>query len=294
MIEYTAKRSLAPGHVAGQVYTLDLDIVEAVPNVVDVRGDARSAGGAVESTFERQDVYWIIDTAPFSGEMVKRVIEFLDSIESGETFRVWLTDGDIVPLALKQEGEAGAVESFMRTGSAERDVFTARFTALQAAPYDITGLQAGGDGGFSGGDSDPVDLYDPETGGGELDEDEGPELVIGPFVIVTGQDGNEFGYKDPSSGDIGSLLSDGGILPPLVLILDAAADTASVNLQKNGYGFTAADVAAKYSHVNISGIGDFDLPAPSIFENDDVLSLSWSYVGDPWSSGLERTITFVV
>lgn len=206
MIEYIARRSLAPGHIAGQTYTLDLEVSEAVPNVADVREDARSAGGAIESVFERTDTYWTIDTAPFSGDRVFQVREFLDSIESGETFRVWLTYGDIVPLVLKQEGGAGSEESFMRTGSAERDFFTARFTALQAAPYDITGLQpGGGDGGFDGGESEPIDVYDPENPEGGMDVPPAVPLESFTFEITCGFSSTTLrGYSSTSYGTLNS------------------------------------------------------------------------------------------
>lgn len=168
MITYTAKRSLVEGHVAGTQYDLDVEISQADPSVRDITSIERSAGGAMEVSFERQDVYWTIRTAPVNGQRAQQLIEFLDSIESGETFRVWLSESAAVPLVLKMEGGPGQVNAFMRCGERNLDFFTGEFTALQAAPYDAAGGAGGGGGGggFAGGDSDPIDIYDPVYGGG--------------------------------------------------------------------------------------------------------------------------------
>jgi hypothetical protein len=301
MIQYTAKRSLVLGHVAGQSYTLDLEISEAVPNVVDVREDARSAGGAIESTFERQDVYWAIDTAPFCGHQVGLVREFLDSIESGEAFRVWLSDRDIVPLLLKQEGEAGTEESFMRTGSAEKDVFTARFSALQAAPYDITGLQPGGsDGGFDGGDSEPIDVYDPEDGTGGLDEPEGEEVPTRQIVIQVGTASGDTTRGFSSFSGFGSVISsDWAGVDLYIAQIRTTEDILAISLNHEILleELPPSEADQLFSSVTVEGIGTFNPDLATFEPGSSVSTWTWS-LGDAapyfssWTIGSEQTLAF--
>lgn len=221
MIRYIAKRGFALGHVANEVYEVDIEISDAVPEVRDIKTDERSAGGAMETCFERQDYYWTITTAPVRGRQLELLREFMDSIVSGETFSVWLRDKDVEPLVLKLEGADVSEMPFMRLGGPDEDYFIGRFTALQAAPYSIGGLEAGG---FDGGGSVPIDIYDPEEGGsgGGLDE---PEVT--GVLLTAGAVGTRTGYSDGTTvtamGDIsGPLAWDGNEMLIRELFFDSS------------------------------------------------------------------------
>jgi hypothetical protein len=210
IIEYTAKRSLATGHAANVSYSIELDLVEATSEVVDVCEKPRSPGGGVEPSFERQDTFWNFQFAPVSGFDLELLREFLDSIESGELFRVWIWPDDTAPLTLKRSDDSGHSEdAFMRCGAEDRDYFTAQFRALQVAAYDVTGSGAPiGGGGASGGGSgggggETTDIYDPDIGGptGGLGDEE-----PGVFTFMV-EDFDFFyvGYK--ASPPVGSIVS---------------------------------------------------------------------------------------
>lgn len=180
MIEYTAKRSLAAGHASGSRYTLDIEFQSADQQVIDVKDMERSLGGARETVLDRQDTFWTIRTEPVNGYRLECLREFLDSTESGETFRVWLYSGDAAPLLLKRI-ETGHTESaFMRCGARDKDFFYGQFTALQVAPYDVAGAGATS-GGYVDGDDDSSDIYEDDPTGG-LDPD--PLSPIPDSIIV--------------------------------------------------------------------------------------------------------------
>lgn len=167
LIQYTAKRSLAGGHVVDGQYGIELDLLDAQPDMQDVKSEARSPGGALEIAYERQDVFWTIRLGPVSGYELELLREFLDSIESGEIFQIWLWPEDTIPLSLKCLEDGHTEEAFMRRGGEREDYFTGQFTALQVSPYDIcgAGYEVGGiPSGAQGGGGATLDMYSPDSG----------------------------------------------------------------------------------------------------------------------------------
>lgn len=87
-VVYEARRSLAPGHAVGVVYTLPLILTRA-----DRRSDAnvrrqRSLSGRTETLFYGSIVTWDIATAPVPHAHVALIREFLDSTIDGQTFQI--------------------------------------------------------------------------------------------------------------------------------------------------------------------------------------------------------------
>lgn len=84
---YTARRSLAPGHVVDVAYTLPIILTRA-----DRRSDAdvrrqRSLSGRTETLFYGNAVTWDIAVAPVRYALVPLYREFLDSTIDGQTFQ---------------------------------------------------------------------------------------------------------------------------------------------------------------------------------------------------------------
>lgn len=83
---YTAAKSLTPGHVIGNIYAIDLSMVDANRKRQRVITEQRSRGGATETLFHRFDVTWDLVTKPFPASLLPLVREFLDSVEGGALF----------------------------------------------------------------------------------------------------------------------------------------------------------------------------------------------------------------
>lgn len=83
---YTATKSLATGHVIGNVYGLDLSMVDANRKRQRIFTELRSRGGATETLFHRFDVTWDLSSKPFPASLLPLVREFLDSVEGGALF----------------------------------------------------------------------------------------------------------------------------------------------------------------------------------------------------------------
>lgn len=163
---YTAQRSLVLGHAAQSKYSIEIGLQQASPSEADVRTDERSAGGALESSYERTDVTWQFATAPVRGVELAQLREFLDSTESGQVFRGYLYGNESTPIALRRIEDGHAESSFMRVGGADLDYFTASFSAIEAVSDYITDI------------SETIDVYAPEEGGG------GPGGVLDPPPVV--------------------------------------------------------------------------------------------------------------
>ena len=87
-VNYTAKRSLIPGHTIDVNFDLDLRLGDLSRTRAPKKSVARSQGGASETVYERADVIWNCATAIYvDGTALDALKEFLDSTESGENFQ---------------------------------------------------------------------------------------------------------------------------------------------------------------------------------------------------------------
>lgn len=96
IITFVARRSLIQGHVAGNEYLLEIDTTALVRSNRTEKSVQRAIGGATETIYFRTDKEWAVTFAPVRGAALAAVVEFLDSTERGETFRMTLP-GDLAP-----------------------------------------------------------------------------------------------------------------------------------------------------------------------------------------------------
>jgi hypothetical protein len=172
LIEYTAKRALIPGHVEGSRYVVEFEVTSAVAQVVRVAKLARSFGGGKATDFERSDTQWDIAFAPVCGQAAAQLDEFLESIETGELWRIWLQDADAIPLSLKCGDQNYSKTPFVRLGAADTDHWVATVYGIEAVPYDPTGNaldQSYGGDVLPPTDEITIDVFPPDGGPGDMD-----------------------------------------------------------------------------------------------------------------------------
>lgn len=90
-ITYTARRSLMPGHVAGQVYSFSVDVTASERDASAERDDHVALDGTTESILTRIDKQFGFATVPVAPAQMR---EFLDSCLGGEPFQIEPEDGD--------------------------------------------------------------------------------------------------------------------------------------------------------------------------------------------------------
>jgi hypothetical protein len=95
-ITYTARRSLTATHIAGNDYVISIDTTALIASTRVEKVSQRAIGGATETLYSRTDREWSITFVPLRGAQLAQLIEFLDSTERGETFRMMLP-GDASP-----------------------------------------------------------------------------------------------------------------------------------------------------------------------------------------------------
>ena len=130
---YTARRSLAPGHVADVVYTLPIILTRANRRSdADVRRQ-RSLSGRTETLFYGNAVIWDIGIAPVRYGLVPLYREFLDSTIDGQTFQlnaVSNLEADEVDVIRDDDGYQD--ERAVQTGAGHtKDLFTFQFRARE-------------------------------------------------------------------------------------------------------------------------------------------------------------------
>jgi hypothetical protein len=123
---YTARRSLVPGHVVDQSYELEILLMEDTrPSRKVEKTIVRSKGGAMETLHERGDEEWSISFEPVKGEKLRRLKEFLDSTESGQSFTAYVYGTEAEPLTMKRTDDGYTLNPYKRIGFAEGDWFQA-------------------------------------------------------------------------------------------------------------------------------------------------------------------------
>jgi hypothetical protein len=132
IITYVARRSLIAGHVAGTEYVLTVDTTALVRTTKAEKVTQRALGGAAETLYFRTDREWSITFAPLRGLQLAALIEFLDSTERGETFRMTLL-GDALPgFICRRTDDAYTLSEFMPLGDpAALDWFQTSCSVIQ-------------------------------------------------------------------------------------------------------------------------------------------------------------------
>jgi len=119
-VRYTARLGLIPGHVAGQVYYLPLEFVDA-QRTRDVDRDQRvTLSGRRETRHHRTDTLHRLTFRCVQGVGKDQLDEFLRSVVVGDSYQVWTHD-DAPMLNLLRVDEAHAWRPFLRTGVRLRD-----------------------------------------------------------------------------------------------------------------------------------------------------------------------------
>jgi hypothetical protein len=159
VIEYTARRSFFSDHTAGEKYEIEVEIAldSAQQEIEEVKFIERSPGGAMEQGLERIDTFIPLTIINSHGAHLMQLREFLDSTESGETFKVWVCDESDsprgVPYVLKRLDEGHTEMAFIRKGSRMDDAFQ----------VTIRGVVSGSVVDGEVVDSDGSDIYDPNS-----------------------------------------------------------------------------------------------------------------------------------
>jgi len=126
---YTAKRSLAPGHVATIVYTLPLVLTRADRrNSHNIRRQ-ESLSGRVETRYYAAPVTWDVEVAPFRASHLPLIREFLDSTADGQQFSInLLSNLQADELLVVRDDEGYGDQRAVQTGKGQAyDFFTVSF-----------------------------------------------------------------------------------------------------------------------------------------------------------------------
>lgn len=83
-VRYTARRSLAPGHVAGGLYTMNLYVTQKDRGRRVQREQSTSLSGLTYTTYYNGRQTYAIETRPMTLTETREMREFLDSAEDGQ------------------------------------------------------------------------------------------------------------------------------------------------------------------------------------------------------------------
>jgi hypothetical protein len=136
---YTAQRDLAPGHLVGSQYTVELSLTHDgfVFQGRDLKIKNKMLSGRVETIYHGRERLWHVVLEPVEEGDSTELREFLGSTADGQPF-VFDPFGSIAAPAktmIVTRDDEGAVEdAFLRTGSPEaRDCVQFSFDIRQAA-----------------------------------------------------------------------------------------------------------------------------------------------------------------
>lgn len=130
--QFTARRSLLPTHVDGEIVNLECDLVDTTPSRRVRKAVIRAVSGRTETLFHRADTDRQLLFAPVRGHLLDQLLEFLDSTASGETFLVWLYGTEGEPMTLRRSDSGYTLTPFMRIGSPETDWFQPAISVVTA------------------------------------------------------------------------------------------------------------------------------------------------------------------
>jgi hypothetical protein len=132
-VRYIARRALAPSHVAGRTYFLPLEFTEAERERAVDKDVRRTLSGKTESRHHRTDTLWSLQFRPVQERDRVLLEEFLQSVQVGDTFAVFLYD-DGQPLRVERIDNVHAWAEFMPTG--ERATDWMQVSAIQVREVD--------------------------------------------------------------------------------------------------------------------------------------------------------------
>lgn len=138
-VQYTARRSLIPGHSVSTAYSLDLACQDLGPARDPAVEASQSLNGRRETLRYFAVETYAVTTAPLAGAALLAVKEFLDSCEASEEFS-WDPYGTVAapltPLTATLEkggyGMTRALQTGLNGGSG--DYFTISFTVRVLLP----------------------------------------------------------------------------------------------------------------------------------------------------------------
>lgn len=119
---YTAKRELAPGHVANTSYTIPLTLTQEGFEFTgkDLKETPKSLSGVIETLYFGSEKVWSVTLEPVPDEESFLLREFIGSTADGQAFAFDPYGSDGAPssrLMTVKRNDEGAKESvFMRTG----------------------------------------------------------------------------------------------------------------------------------------------------------------------------------
>lgn len=132
-LSYIATRSLAPGHIELEEYSLEIGLTDATRSR-DVRKTVhRAANGNTETVYEGAETTWALEFEPTAGADLLQLIEFLDSTASGETFTVWIYGTEAAPISARRSDSGYSPQAFIRTAIKDREPYVMRITVVEYA-----------------------------------------------------------------------------------------------------------------------------------------------------------------
>ncbi len=118
---YTAKRELAPSHVADAVYEIPLNLTQDGFESIskDLREMQKSLSGKVEILYYGSEKIWSVTLEPVSDEDSLLIREFIESTADGQEFQFdpyGSIDAPRKVMAVKRNDEGAKETVFLRTG----------------------------------------------------------------------------------------------------------------------------------------------------------------------------------
>lgn len=123
---YTCKRSNLPDHIVNQQYMIEIGTTAGAGPAsrrVD-KTEVRAKGGATETLYHKADREWTLTFEPVNGGRMDQLIEFMDSVESEESFEMRLYGTESTFTTVKRIDEAYEPQLFIAQGGERTDMWT--------------------------------------------------------------------------------------------------------------------------------------------------------------------------
>lgn len=135
-VRYIARRSLAPGHSEGVVYTIDLHLTEKDQGAELEAEQSKSLSGRVYTTFHASNILWNCRTRPMALAEALVLREFLRSAQDGQTLQfdpyAWAgASPSYGRSCVLDGGRYTDARSIKRGGDQTGDAFTFDFSLLE-------------------------------------------------------------------------------------------------------------------------------------------------------------------
>jgi hypothetical protein len=123
---YTAKRSTLPDHIVDQQYMIEIGTTNGAGPArrpID-KTEVRAKGGATETLYHKKDREWTLTFEPVNGDRMDQLLEFMDSVESGEAFEMRLYGTEASFTTVKRFDEGYEPQQFIARGGERTDMWT--------------------------------------------------------------------------------------------------------------------------------------------------------------------------